>query len=464
MSPLDLLRFFAQFFPPDLSVLYLRALALPVAESIGMAAAAITLAFAVSIPLGLCIGLRLPGSRILVILLTALRAIPDLTLAILCVIGFGIGAGAGALALSIYYAAAISKMLGDLFVTAPRRPVEALTATGASRLQIALYGLLPLTRSDVLSYGSYEFESAIRASVIIGAVGGGGLGSELVGSLAEMDYHRVTTQILALVLVIVVFDKATVWLRRHPRMIWAVLPLGLACVVHFAPQLTFKLRNLEAFGTMFPPRLNLSQLHGLPLLVVQTILMAVIGTGLAVLIAIPMGAASCRNLAPAWLAIPTRRLLEILRAIPELVWGLLLVAAIGVGPAAGAAALALHSAGCLGKLFAESLENVPVAPVAAITATGARPGAVFAYATAPLALGPVAAHALFRLDWNLRMATVVGMIGGGGIGQALYNAQQLFFYRTMMAYLLVTWLLVMGFDALNSRLRRSYGLERGALA
>lgn len=111
MSPLDLLRFFAQFFPPDLSVLYLRALALPVAESIGMAAAAITLAFAVSVPLGLCIGLRLPGSRILIILLTALRAIPDLTLAILCVIGFGIGAGAGALALSIYYAAAISKML-----------------------------------------------------------------------------------------------------------------------------------------------------------------------------------------------------------------------------------------------------------------------------------------------------------------------------------------------------------------
>jgi phosphonate transport system permease protein len=464
MPMLELLHFFAQFFPPDLSWHYVRALAGPVGESIGMAAAAMTLAFAVSFPLGLWIGLRLPGFRILVVLLTALRSIPDLTLAILCVIGFGIGAGAGTLALGIYYAAAVSKMLGDLFVTAPRRPIEALAATGASRLQIAFYGLLPLTRSDLLSYGSYEFESAIRASVVIGAVGGGGLGSELIGSLAALDYHRVTTQILVLVLLVAVFDKLTVWLRRYPGMIWALLPPGLACVVFFASQMTFKLSNLRALRMMFPPRLNMAEVHGLPVLVIETILMALAGTAIAVLIAIPLSAASCRNLAPAWLAIPTRRLLETLRAIPELVWGLLLVAYAGVGPIAGALALALHSAGCLGKLFAECLENVPVAPVAAVTATGAGPGAVFAYATAPLAFGPAAAHALFRLDWNLRMATVVGLIGAGGIGQALYNAQQLFFYRTMMAYLLITWLLVMGFDALNAWIRRSYGLQRGAAA
>ncbi len=140
--------------------------------------------------------------------MTALRAIPDLTLAILCVIG--IGAGAGTLALSIYYAAAISKMLGDLFVTAPQRPVEALTATGASRLQIAFYGLLPLTRSDLLSCGSYEFESAIRTSVIIGA---GGIGQALYNARQLFFHQTMMAYVLVTWLPAMGFDALNTRLR-----------------------------------------------------------------------------------------------------------------------------------------------------------------------------------------------------------------------------------------------------------
>ena len=78
----------------------------------------------------------------------------------------------------------------------------------------------------------------------------------------------------------------------------------------------------------------------------------------------------------------------------------------------------------------------------------------------PLALGPLAAHALFRLEWNLRMATVLGLIGAGGVGQALYNAQQLFFYPQMLAYVIVTWLLVALVDFGSERLRRRYRLTQ----
>ena len=108
------------------------------------------------------------------------------------------------------------------------------------------------------------------------------------------------------------------------------------------------------------------------------------------------------------------------------------------GPVAGAWALGLHSAGCLARLFADALENAPAAPQAAIAATGASRLKVFAFATAPLSLAPLAAHSLFRFEWNLRMATVLGVIGAGGVGQALYVAQQLFFYQHMLAYVLVT--------------------------
>jgi phosphonate transport system permease protein len=135
------------------------------------------------------------------------------------------------------------------------------------------------------------------------------------------------------------------------------------------------------------------------------------------------------------------------------VWGLLLVSAAGVGPAAGAWALGLHSFGSLGRLFADSLDDAAEAPQGAVASTGARRIVVAFYATVPLSLGPMATHLLFRLDWNLRMATVLGLIGAGGIGQALYQAQQLFFYKQVLAYVLVTAVLILSVDWLSARLR-----------
>jgi phosphonate transport system permease protein len=142
------------------------------------------------------------------------------------------------------------------------------------------------------------------------------------------------------------------------------------------------------------------------------------------------------------------------------VWGLLLISMVGIGPVAGAWALGVHSTGCLARLYADALENAPTAPQAAIAATGASRFKVFAFATAPLTLAPVAAHSLFRFDWNLRMATVLGVIGAGGVGQALYEAQQLFFYQQMLAYVLVTALLVALFDQAGEALRRRHRLLR----
>jgi phosphonate transport system permease protein len=195
----------------------------------------------------------------------------------------------------------------------------------------------------------------------------------------------------------------------------------------------------------------------LPHLLAETAEIAVFGTVLGIGLALPFGLLSARNVTPAYLALPVRRFLEALRAVPEVVWGLVLVAIAGVGPPAGILALGLHSAGCLGRLFAESFENVRPAPVLAVASTGASPLAVATYATIPLALGPLAVHSLFRLEWNLRQATVVGMIGAGGIGQALYEAQQLFFYRQMMAYLIITCVIVLAVDRMSAWTRKRIG-------
>ena len=111
----------------------------------------------------------------------------------------------------------------------------------------------------------------------------------------------------------------------------------------------------------------------------------------------------------------------------------------------------------VGRLFAESLENVRAEPVLAIASTGASPLAVASYGTVPLSLGALGVHTLFRLEWNVRQATVVGMIGAGGIGQALFEAQQLFFYRQMIAYLLITWVIVLAVDRISAWTRGRVG-------
>jgi phosphonate transport system permease protein len=451
--------FLAAFFPPYLGWPYLKALLLePVPQTLGMAFGGSLIALTVALPVSIYVAAQLPGSRALYAVFTLLRSIPDLTLAILCVIGVGIGPGAGMLALGLFYSAAIGKVYTDLFRSADPEPVEALRATGAGRLAVVLFGHLPLRMRDLLSYGAFEFESAMRASVIVGAVGGGGLGTEIVGTINATDFRRTCTLIIMLVLLVAIVDQVAYQVKRRPVLLWALAPLGAISIwLNFPSHFTLG-HAVDTYAGMFPPRLPREAWPELPRLLYETLLVAFGGTLIAALAALPLGFCAARNLAPGLLSFPVRRLLEFLRAIPEVVWGLLLVGAIGVGPGIGLAALALHASGSLGRLYAESFENIALAPVHAVRATGAPAISTAAFAFLPLALPPVAAHTLFRLEWNMRAATIVGVIGAGGIGEALYNAQQLQFYPRMMAYLGITALLVLAVDQLSAALRRRWKL------
>ncbi|MCJ9430480.1 phosphonate ABC transporter, permease protein PhnE [Kordiimonas marina] len=458
----ETLTLLASFFPPDLKPSYLAALVPAFLETLGLVFGAMTLATLFSLPLALAVSMRIRGAGLLIHGLSVFRAVPDLTLAILCVIAFGLGPGAGLVALVLYYTAAMSKVFADLLETAPRGPVEALAATGASRLQVALYGLLPLTRADLFNYGAFAFECALRSSVIVGAVGGGGIGTELVGSLAGFDFQRATTQILMLVLLIAALDRLADWARNHPRALVGLIPFGLMAAWWCRPEFFALGHAFHVLGDMLPPSLPTDALQDLPRLVLETLWMAVAGTLGAAIIGLIAGLGASRRVSPAWLVFLTRRILELLRTIPEVVWGLVIVAVAGIGPVAGAWALGLHTFGTFGRLFADTLDHVPEAPGRAIASTGASRLMVGLYAVLPQSLKPVATHFLFRLEWNLRMATVLGLIGAGGIGQALYEAQQLFFYRQVMAYILVTAVLILAFDRLSRSLRARLNRTGGA--
>jgi phosphonate transport system permease protein len=185
----------------------------------------------------------------------------------------------------------------------------------------------------------------------------------------------------------------------------------------------------------------------------QTLAVSALGTLLAVLVGglLALPAAGRWGEAARQLA---RFVLNWLRSVPELVWAALMVLAAGLGPFAGALALALHTTGVLGRLFAEVLENVPPEAERAIEHAGGGVIAAFAYGSLPRMLPQCTAYALYRWEMNIRMAAVLGFVGAGGLGQMLYYHLSIFQQAQAATVLLAMIVMVIGVDLFSGRLRR----------
>jgi len=149
-----------------------------------------------------------------------------------------------------------------------------------------------------------------------------------------------------------------------------------------------------------------------------------------------------------------RGVIALTRAVPDLVWALLFVTAVGLGPFPGALALSVHSIGMLGRLFAEVIEDMDFGPVEALTLTGASRLQVFTHAVVPGVLPSLLGIGLYRFDENLRSSLVLGFVGAGGIGFRLLTAMNLFQYRTVSLLLIATFILVMAAERGSALLRR----------
>jgi phosphonate transport system permease protein len=186
----------------------------------------------------------------------------------------------------------------------------------------------------------------------------------------------------------------------------------------------------------------------------ETVQMAFAGTFLALLVAFPVGFLAARNTTPHPLVYHVvRGALNFLRTIPDLALGLLFVAAVGLGAFAGTLALAIHTATVLGKLLSESVENIDEGIVEAIRATGAGYAQILSFAVVPQILPDLISFTLYRLETNIRAASVLGLIGAGGIGYLMSTSFRTFQYQEAAAIVIVLIVLVMLVDTLSSRLR-----------
>ena len=208
-------------------------------------------------------------------------------------------------------------------------------------------------------------------------------------------------------------------------------------------------------GDMLPPDFSETKTWIKPLL--DTVAMSVAGTALAVTFSLPLGFLAARNSTPHPLIYQMARgLLNVLRSIPELILGIIFVAAVGFGALPGVLALGLHSIGMIGKFFAEAIEHADKAPIEAARAAGATPLQVVVHGILPQVLPQMLDVSLYRWEYNFRASTVMGMVGAGGIGFELMSSLRIMQYRDVSAILLIIFVMVTLADGFSAYLRKRF--------
>lgn len=211
--------------------------------------------------------------------------------------------------------------------------------------------------------------------------------------------------------------------------------------------------NMAVFAReFFPPNFHDWRVYVAEMVV--TVQIAIWGTVLAVLCAVPLGLLSASNVAPPWVYQPVRRLMDACRAINEMVFAMLFIVAVGLGPFAGVLALWVHTTGVLAKLFSEAVEAIDPRPVEGVRACGAHVVQVIFYGVIPQVLPLWISYALYRFESNVRSASVVGMVGAGGIGVILHEVIRGFDYAETAAVLLIIVASVTLIDLVSARVRR----------
>ena len=208
-------------------------------------------------------------------------------------------------------------------------------------------------------------------------------------------------------------------------------------------------------GEMLPPDFANARSWIAPLL--DTLAMSVAGTALAVVLSLPLAFLAARNTAPhPAVQQAARAILNALRAIPELILGIIFVAAVGFGALPGVLALGLHSVGMVGKFFSEAIEHADDAPIEAARAAGAVPLQVLLHGVLPQVLPQMADISVYRWEYNFRASTVMGMVGAGGIGFELMGSLRIMQYQEVFAILLVILVMVTLVDAFSAYLRKRF--------
>ena len=361
------------------------------------------------------------------------RALHEVVWGLLLLSCLGLTPLTAILAIGIHYGAITARVTGETLDDTPAAAFYALRQAGARRLTALCYGLLPAAAPDLIAYGFYRFECAIRASVVLGMIGAGGLGFQVLLSMQSLRYGEVWTFIYALMVLCGLTDVWSSAVRRRrfqsPRgslalaallLVWSLwsLPLDLTRLV--SPH-TYHLLG-DVLSRAFPPRpaSNLLSLSADTL--AMSILAIAMAFSAALLVALRRG-------------IVSRFVLLLSRAASAPVWTLIALFVLFPGTLPGAVGLAVFNFGVLGRLLGDAIEDLPRAPIAALETMGARPWSVALYAALPALRPRAITLAAYRWEECVRGTVLVGLVGAGGLGTLLTQQLGAFDYRGVTATL-----------------------------
>jgi len=444
--------------------------------------------------------------------IVACRAVPDLVFAIIFVEALGVGVLPGVLALAFHSIGMLGKVFADNIEQVPPRQTEAVKSTGASRWQVMMTGIVPEVLPTFSSVALYRLDINLRSSVILGYVGAGGIGFLLNEYMGELQF-RAAMGIVIVMFVLVVsmevvaavvrrsliglenqpvgaavsarargarrsssasgrlgpwggaasFDPRTLrppWTRTRVQRFCFVAGALAVIVASFVVTKTTPWQAFESLGKIwhtvtlyFPPNF---ETEGTSLLTgaLQSLAVAVIATLGGYFFALPIGLLAARNVSRPWEARTARLLLVVIRAVPELVIAIVFIVAVGLGLVAGALALTVGTVGFLAKLVADNIEEVSPAPREAVVSAGATKPQEIATSVLTPALPMLVGNGLYMLDINFRSVTILGIVGGGGIGYILWQSVNILAYKTTGAIIILTFVVVVVIEGLTNWVRK----------
>ncbi len=367
------------------------------------------------------------------------------------------------LAIALPFGAISAKVVADMIDDADpacRTSFTELRMRGASRLSALWYSVMPTAGPQLVSYGFYRLECALRSSVVLGAIGAGGLGFELSTSFQGLAYHEIWTLLYALIVLSVLLDAWAASLRAQPSLRWrrwsvaltAAATAGAVWRLGLRPGSLFDDRARRLAGELgneaWPPRLPAGGWKVLGEASVDTVQLSVIAISVAVMVGVPVSvlAARAAHRRPARVVgAVTRFGLVGVRAIPPTVWALLVLFVIFPGPLAGGVALGIYTAGVLGRLCGEAIETADRAAGDDLLAVGASRATAFAYGVLPNVAPRFASLAMYRWEVAARETVIVGFVGAGGLGRLLSEQNTSFdeaaMVTTVAALIALSWLI-----------------------
>jgi phosphonate ABC transporter permease subunit PhnE len=432
---------------------------------------------------------RLPGGTVIYYvtrgILNVVRAIDTIVWGLIVIVWVGLGTFAGVVALTIHSVAALGKLFSEEIEHIDPGPVEAVTASGANLVQTIRFAVLPQLVPSFLAYSLLRWDINMRSATVIGFVAGGGIGFFVIETVRMGGYQQYATALWAVAAVIMLVDYISEkWresiLKDQPqkdetkkRTVLNTLRIAFFVILAVAAfAYCWKITEIS-IRSMLNPGKNFGQLVldfisiDLSQKVVQTvfqqmlvtIFQAMLATTLGALIALPFSFLAAKNLTgrsllSAWIYYLTRGMFNILRSIEALLYVVIFIFWVGIGPFAGMLALAVTSFALIGKLFSEAIENIDVGPIEAVNATGANRIQMIAYAILPQIVPPFVSYLIYQWDINIRMATIIGFAGGGGIGLTLttfFGSLQYHKAGTVVAFIVVVVALM---DFASAEVRR----------